>query len=108
MTFKSAALALANVALPPTPYTCPVTGEQAYLKRFTVAEREAYGNAVLGAPKNKSNAVAFVKIMCDKDGKLLFSDDDVDAVLKMPAELVDKAIEAFSKPPATIEQAEKN
>lgn len=109
MSFKAATLALAAIALKPEPYTCPVTGEKAFLKRFTVAEREQYSQKVMSAPENESNATAFTLLVCDKDGNLLYTHEDVSTVCKLPEDIVDGVLVALSKrKKTTVEQAEKN
>lgn len=110
MTFKDKILALSGVALAPMPYVDKTTGETAYIKRMTVADREAYSNAVMNAPTGKSNATGFAMIMVDKNGNRLFSDNDIDAINNLPDEVVSDALMAFNKAdePTSVEQAEKN
>lgn len=108
MSFKTAIFATAK-DLKPEPYTCPVTGEKAYIKRFTVAERENYVYAVNKAQDGLSNATGFTMIMCDDKGNLLFGADDIEKIAALPSEIVGSALSAFNtqKIP-TAEQAEKN
>ena len=110
MAFKTAILALSSVALTPIAYTDKTTGEKAFIKRMTLSEREAYSNAVLNAPKGKSNAVAFSHIVVDQNGNRIFGDDDIDAIGNLPENVVFDALQVFNKglEPTSIEQAEKN
>lgn len=110
MSFQTKILALASVALAPMPYTDKTTGEKAYIKRMTVAEREHYAQCVMNAPKGTSNATGFSLIMCDKDGNLLFGEKDIDTINQLPEDIVSDALTAFntqSKLP-DVEVAEKN
>ena len=110
MAFKTAILALSSVALTPIAYTDKTTGEKAFIKRMTLSEREVYSNAVLNAPKGKSNAVAFSHIVVDQNGNRIFGDDDIDAIGNLPENVVFDALQVFNKAaqPTSIEQAEKN
>ena len=110
MAFKDKILALTTIALTPTPYTDKTTGETAYIKKMTVAEREAYSNAVMSAPKGKSNATGFAHIIVDQNGNRIFSDKDIDKINNLPEDVVLDALLAFNKAsePTTVEQAEKN
>lgn len=110
MAFKTAILALSSVALTPIAYTDKTTGEKAFIKRMTLSEREVYSNAVLNAPKGKSNAVAFSHIVVDQNGNRIFGDDDIDAIGNLPENVVFDALQVFNKglEPTSIEQAEKN
>lgn len=109
MSFKTKIFALAAKSLTPVPYTCPVTGEKAYVKRFTVAERESYARAVLDAEDGLRNATGFVLIACDKNGELLFEEKDIEQIAKLPEDVVSEALSVFNtqKLP-TVEEAEKN
>ena len=109
MAFKEKILALASVPLQPIEYTDKATGEKAYIKRMTVAEREAYAAAVMGAPKGKSNATGFAHILVDQNGNRIFTDADIDAIGKLPEDVVIDALNEFNKTGrTTVEQAEKN
>ena len=110
MAFKTAILALSSVALTPIAYTDKTTGEKAFIKRMTLSEREVYSNAVLNAPKCKSNAVAFSHIVVDQNGNRIFGDDDIDAIGNLPENVVFDVLQVFNKvlEPTSIEQAEKN
>ena len=110
MAFKTAILALSSVALTPIAYTDKTTGEKAFIKRMTLSEREVYSNAVLNAPKGKSNAVAFSHIVVDQNGNRIFGDDDIDAIGNLPENVVFDVLQVFNKvlEPTSIEQAEKN
>lgn len=108
MNFKDAVFALAKPQSP-IPYVCPFTGSKAYIKRFTVAEREQYSKAILGADDGLANATGFSLIMCDKDGKRIFDDGDIDKIKELPEDVVSEALKVFNtqKLPA-IEDAKKN
>ncbi|AKG09369.1 hypothetical protein AAX05_03350 [Moraxella bovoculi] len=110
MSFKSKLLGLTDKHKPkPIPYTCPVTGEKAYIKRFTMAEREHYADAITSADNGKRNATAFTLIMCDAKGELIFDDTDIDKLSELPEDVLTSAVAAFnSQTMLTIEQAEKN
>ncbi len=107
MNFKNIVLALTKPM--PIAYTCPVTGGKAYIKSFTVAEREQYSKAVLGADDGLANATAFSLIMCDKDGKRLFDDGDIDKIKELPENVVSEALTVFNtqKLPS-VDDAKKN
>lgn len=110
MAFKDKILALSAVALTPIAYTDKTTGEKAFIKRMTVAEREAYANAVMSAPKGKSNATGFAMIMVDKDGNRLFTDSDIELINNLPEDVVSEALVFFNKSTeqTSVGQAEKN
>lgn len=110
MTFKSTILGLTDKGKPkPIPYTCPVTGEKAYIKRFTMAEREHYADAITSAESGKRNATAFTLIMCDAKGELIFDEIGIDKLSNLPEDVLTSAVAAFnSQTMLTIEQAEKN
>ncbi len=107
MNFKDAVFALSKPN--PVSYTCPITGSKAYIKRFTVAEREQYSKAILGADDGLANATAFSLIMCDKDGKCLFDDGDIDKIKELPENVVSEALTVFNaqKLPS-VDDAKKN
>ena len=106
--FKAAILATI-ATLTPVPYTCPVTGQKAFVKRFTVAEREKYATAVTSAPTGLANATAFTMIVCDAEGNLLFAKEDIAEIAKLPDDVVSEAIYAFnSKKSLSVGEAEKN
>ncbi|TWV80420.1 hypothetical protein [Moraxella sp. VT-16-12] len=108
MSFKTAIFATIK-SLKPEAYTCPVTGEKAYIKRFTVAERENYIYAVNKAQDGLSNATGFTMIMCDEKGNLLFGEDDIEKIAALPDDIVGSALKAFNTQKTLgIEQAEKN
>lgn len=108
MSFKTAIFAKIK-SLKPEPYTCPVTGEKAYIKRFTVAERENYAHAITKAEDGLVNATAFTLFMCDDKGNLLFETKDVQKIAALPESIVSSALVAFNNQVIpTIEQAEKN
>ena len=112
MSFKTALLAaVATSALAPVPYTDPTTGEKAFLKRFTIGEREAYYQQVSQADSGKGNATAMSLFLVDKDGQRIFGDDDIDSLAQLPDVFFDNAIKAFTdanKASTTVEQAVKN
>ena len=110
MTFKTAILALSSVALTPTAYTDKTTGEKAFIKRMTVAEREAYAHAVTNAPKGKSNATGFAHIIVDQNGNRIFADNEIDQIGNLPENVVLDALSVFHEAgqPTDVEQAEKN
>ncbi|MGP1607999.1 MAG: hypothetical protein ACTTGU_07640 [Moraxella sp.] len=109
MNFKDAIFKMAKQPLPPTPYTCPITHTQAYVKNFTVAEREQYSLAVSGAKDGLANATAFVNIVCDEQGHLIFEQKDVETVAKLPEDVVLAAIREFNnKPDLTLKDVQKN
>lgn len=106
--FKAAILATI-ATLTPVPYTCPVTGQKAFVKRFTVAEREKYATAVTTAPTGLANATAFTMIVCDAEGNLLFAKEDIADIAKLPDDVVSEAIYAFnSQKSLSVGEAEKN
>lgn len=110
---KARLLALTSVALTPTLYTDTTTGEPAYVKRFTVAERAEFRKAVNDAEDKKADALGYTMIACDEKGNLLFTPEDADNVLKMPEAVLNDALTAFNKKPQVptaenVEQAEKN
>ncbi len=108
MSFKTAIFATTK-SLKPEPYTCPVTGEKAYIKRFTVAERENYAYTVAKAEDGLVNATAFTLFICDDKGNLLFKTEDVQRIAALPESIVSSALVAFNtQTTPTIEQAEKN
>lgn len=108
MSFKDAVFALAKPQSP-TPYVCPFTGAKAYIRRFTVAERENYSRAIINAAEGDVNATGFSLIMCDKDGKRIFGDDDIAKIKELPNDLVEEALKTFNNQKLpTIEDAKKN
>ncbi len=108
MSFKTAIFATIK-SLKPEPYTCPVTGGKAYIKRFTVAERENYMYAVNKAQDGLSNATGFTMIMCDDKGNLLFGKEDIEKIATLPDGIVGSALAAFNtQKTLSVEQAEKN
>lgn len=108
MSFKTAIFA-STKGLKPEPYTCPVTGKKAYIKRFTVAERENYAHTISKAKDGLVNATAFTLFMCDDKGNLLFGEKDIDKVATLPEDVVSSALVAFNtQKTLTVEQAEKN
>lgn len=110
MSFKAAVLGLSDKNKPqPTAYTCPVTGQKAFIKRLTISEREHYSTKIQEAGKGEVNATAFSLIMCDKDGELLFSEKDIATLANLPEDVLLSAIAEFnSRPSLTVSQAEKN
>lgn len=112
---KARLLALTSVVLTPIAYTDKTTGEPAFVKRFTVAERAEFRKAVVKAPDDKADALGFTMIACDEKGNLLFTADDVEAVGKLPEAVVNDALTAFNKQTSdtvptgeNVEEAEKN
>lgn len=112
MSFKAALLgAVVTGGLQPVPYTDPTTGEKAFLKRFTIGEREAYYKQLSKAEDGKGNATAMSLFLVDANGNRIFSDEDIDSLAQLPDVFFDNAMKAFAEindPKTSVEQAEKN
>ena len=112
MSFKAALLgAVVTAPLAPVPYTDPTTGEKAFLRRYTIGEREAYYKQLSQAPEGKGNATAMSLFLVDQNGNRIFDDKDIDSLAQLPDVFFDNAMKAFAeinKPSTTVEQAVKN
>jgi hypothetical protein len=72
-----------------------------YIKEMTGTERDAYEQSLFRMNNNKptmtmenARAKLLVKVICDKDGKRIFKDADINALGSLPAKVLDKL---FSK-----------
>ena len=112
MSFKAALLgAVVSGGLQPVSYTDPTTGEKAFLKRFTIGEREDYYKKLSKAKDGKGNATAMSLFLVDANGNRIFNDEDIDSLAQLPDVFFDNAMKAFAEindPKTTVEQAEKN
>lgn len=102
-----AAVAASNM-LKPEPVPVEELDAVIYVKRMGIGERDEYFAKMKEVPTDKgaslSNAVAFTLAVVDEDGSYLFADDngehlatneDIEAVQKIPPVLIDKALNKF-------------
>lgn len=107
---KTALLAAiaASSMLKPEPVPVEELDAVIYVKRMGIGERDEYFARMKELPNDKggslSNAVAFTLAVVDETGNYLFADDkgehlatdeDIEAVQKIPPVLIDKALNKF-------------
>lgn len=98
---------------------------EVYIKSLPLAERLEYEKSIAEQTSDDSDAQAdskynitphiltFIYHVCDEKGKLLFTQDDIEALSGLPYAIFRKVNEAvvemtFGSRPKTVEQAEKN
>lgn len=115
---QSKALSKASIlsvigTLSPVKVSIPELDGDIYIKQQTAAEREALEQAI-DAQKDKQGirAVGFVHSVCDAEGNLLFSDDDIEQVKQLPSKIVakvfNKSNEVNGVANDAVDNAEKN
>lgn len=65
-----------------------------YIREMSAGDRETFEDTITdNSIGNKVRAFIFVKSVCDKDGKLLFTDDDIAEVAGYKYPLLDKVFQ---------------
>ena len=91
----------------------PLEGGHVFVKSMTAQERDDYEiTAMEIGAKTFSRAMMVIFSACDKDGNLIFSSDDIEAVKNMDASIVqpifNKALDLSYFTAEDIEELEKN
>lgn len=60
-----------------------------YIKSMTASEREGLENKMQTEVENNGiRATVFIYSVCEEDGKLIFNDEDLDAIKSLPSSIV--------------------
>lgn len=87
---KNNILAIAKKGLTPFKYESADLKTPIFVKNMTIGEQEVYWKILEATKKsgNKMNATAFAQVVCDEAGELVFSENDVDEINKLPSKIV--------------------
>ena len=76
------------------PVNVPEWGGSVHVRMLTARQRDAFELWVSGDTKENIRARLAVLCVCDADGKLLFSDDDADALGEKSGSAMDRIFDA--------------
>lgn len=84
-----------------------------YIKSMTASEREGLERQMqLELDKNGIRATVFIYSVCEEDGSLVFSEEDLEAIKGLPSNVVstvfDKSNELNKLSPDSVDEAVKN
>ena len=69
-----------------------------YIREISAGDRETFEDMITdNTIGNKVRAFIFVKSVCDKDGKLLFNDEDIEEVADFKYSLLEKVFNESNK-----------
>ena len=69
-----------------------------YIREISAGDRETFEDMITdNSIGNKVRAFIFVKSVCDKDGKLLFNDEDIEEVADFKYSLLEKVFNESNK-----------
>ena len=96
-TLTASALMSACVAiLTPIRVSLPEIGGYVFVKRHTLAEREAFNDAIKGLEKTEQNAIGVTLVTCDEQGKLIFTPEYAEKVKGLPSSVTNKILYEYN------------
>lgn len=86
-----------NISKKPVPLDLPELGEKVYIKQLTAKEREEYEDKLQDTGKHEVRATVASLCVCDENGNLVFSEDDVPQLNEVPSKVLMKIFAKFNE-----------
>lgn len=96
-TFTASALMTACAAIiTPVRVELSEIGGDVFVKRHTLAERDAFNDAIKDLEKTEQNAIGVTLVTCDEQGNLLFTADDAEQIKGLPSSVTNKILYEYN------------
>lgn len=92
----SALMSACAAILTPIRVSLPEIGGDVFVKRHTLAERDAFNDAIKGLEKTEQNAIGVTLVTCDEQGNLIFTSEDAKKIKGLPSSVTNKILYEYN------------
>ena len=92
----SALMSACAAIITPVRVSLPEIGGDVFVKRHTLAERDAFNDAIKGLEKTEQNATGVTLVTCDEKGELIFTTEDVESIKGLPSSVTNKILYEYN------------
>jgi len=92
----SALMSACAAILTPIRVSLPEIGGDVFVKRHTLAERDAFNDAIKGLEKTEQNAIGVTLVTCDEQGELIFTPEYAEKVKGLPSSVTNKILYEYN------------